>query len=39
VIESSNSDAAINLSGDGIVFIGFTVEDADNLFDLNIALG
>ena len=39
VIESSNSDAAINLTGDGIVFIGFTVEDADNLFDLNIALG
>lgn len=39
VSESSNSDAAINLTGDGIVFIGFTVEDADNLFDLNIALG
>ena len=39
VIESSNSNNAINLSGSAVVFVGFTVEDADNLFDLSIALG
>ena len=39
VIESSNSNNAINLSVSAGVFVGFTVEDADNLFDLSIALG
>ncbi|WP_459444229.1 hypothetical protein UM181_14970 [Alphaproteobacteria bacterium US3C007] len=39
VIESSNSNNPINLGGAATVFIGFTAEDADNLFDLNIALG
>ncbi len=35
VIESSNSDAAINLSGDGIVFIGATAEDIPVLYAEN----
>ncbi len=39
VIESSNSNNAINLSGSAVVFVGFTVEDADNLLYFSIALG
>jgi hypothetical protein len=39
VIESNNSDNPINLGGSATVFIGFTAEDSDNLFDLSIALG